>query len=109
MNKILPIVYTIATILIIIGALFILQAEKYGLAVLSLGLVLNVFYRFSTLNYESVKSFKILDVLRLANILFMIVACAGFFYDWNQKFNFLILTIVFDLLLNLKEISFKSK
>ncbi|MDM8160339.1 hypothetical protein QUH73_10980 [Labilibaculum sp. K2S] len=109
MNKILPIVYTIATILIIIGALFILQAEKYGLAVLSLGLVLNVFYRFSTLSYESVKSFKILDVLRLANILFMIVACIGFFYDWNQKFNFLILTIVFDLLLNLKEISFKSK
>ncbi|WP_461630780.1 hypothetical protein [Labilibaculum euxinus] len=109
MNKILPIVYTIATILIIIGALFILQAEKYGLAVLSLGLVLNVFYRFSTLNYESVKSFKILDVLRLANILFMIVACIGFFYDWNQKFNFLMLTIVFDLLLNLKEISFKSK
>ncbi|WP_461641187.1 hypothetical protein [Labilibaculum euxinus] len=109
MNKILPIVYTIATILIIIGALFILQAEKYGLAVLSLGLVLNVFYRFSTLNYESVKSFKILEVLRLANILFMIVACAGFCYDWNQKFNFLILTIVFDLLLNLKEISFESK
>ncbi|WP_321319738.1 hypothetical protein [Labilibaculum sp.] len=109
MNRILSIVYTSATILIIIGALFILQAEKYGLAVLSLGLVLNVFYRLKTLNYDCVKSFKILDVLRLANILFMIVACIGFFYDWNQKFNFLILTIVFDLLLNLKEISFKSK
>lgn len=109
MNKILPIVYTIATILIIIGALFILQGEDYGLAVLSLGLLLNVVYRFSTLNYASVKSFKIMDVLRLANILFMIVACFGFLTDWDQKFNLLILTIVFDLLLNLKEISFKTK
>lgn len=109
MNKILPIVYTIATILIIIGALFILQGEDYGLAVLSLGLFLNIIYRFSTLNYASVKSFKIMDVLRLANILFMIVACLGFFTDWDQKFNLLILTIVLDLLLNLKEISFKIK
>jgi hypothetical protein len=109
MNKILPIVYTIATILIIIGALFILQAESYGLAVLSLGLLLNVIYRFSTLNYASVKSLKIMDILRLVNILLMIVACFGFFTDWDQKFNLLILTIVLDLLLNLKEISFKTK
>lgn len=109
MNKILPIVYTVATILIIVGALFILQAEPYGLAVLSFGLLLNVVYRFSTLDYTSVASFKIMDVLRLANILFMIVACLGFFTDWDQKFNLLILTIVLDLLLNLKEISFKKK
>jgi len=109
MNKILPIVYTIATILIIIGALFILQGEVYGLAVLCLGLLLNVIYRLTTLNYESVKSYKIMDVLRFANILFMIVACIGFFTDWDQKFNLLIVTIVLDLLLNLKEISFKSK
>ena len=109
MNKILPIVYTIATILIIIGALFILQGEDYGLAVLSLGLLLNVIYRFSTLNYVNVKSLKIMDVLRLANILFMVVACFGFLTNWDDKFNLLILTIVLDLLFNLKEISFKTK
>lgn len=109
MKKILPIVYTIATILIIIGALFILQGEKYGLAVLCLGLVLNVIYRFSTLNYVNVEIFKIMDILRLANVLFMIIACIGFLADWDQKFNLLIVTIVLDLLLNLKEISFKTK
>lgn len=109
MNKILPIVYTIATILIIIGALFILQAESYGLTVLCSGLLLNVFYRFNTLNYKNLQVFKIVDILRLANIFFMIIACLGFFFDWDHKFNLLILTIVADLLLNLKEISFKTK
>ncbi|PKQ63568.1 hypothetical protein BZG02_09370 [Labilibaculum filiforme] len=109
MKKILPIIYTIATILIIVGALFILQAEEYGLSILSLGLILNVFYRLGTTNYESIKLFKFMEILRFANIIFMIVACLGFFLDWEQKFNFLILTIVFDLLLNLKEISFKNK
>ncbi len=109
MSKILPILYTLATVLIIVGALFILQNESYGLTVLILGLVLNVLYRVSTLNFEDVKCFKFLDVFRFLNILLMIVACLGFFSDWEQKFNLLILTIVLDLLLNLKEISFKSK
>lgn len=109
MTKILPILYTIATILIIIGALFIFQAEPYGLAILSLGLFFNVLYRFSTLNFENIASFKIMEILRLANIMLMITACVGFFTDWDHKFNLLILTIVLDLLLNLKEISFKTK
>jgi hypothetical protein len=39
----------------------------------------------------------------------MIIACAGFLIDLDEKFNLLILTIVLDLLLNLKEISFKTK
>jgi hypothetical protein len=109
MNKILSILYTLATVLIIVGALFILQNESYGLAILSSGLFLNVIYRVNTLNFEDVKSFKFLDVLRFLNILLMIVACLGFFSDWDQKFNLLIVTIVLDLLLNLKEISFKTK
>lgn len=109
MNKILSILYTLATVLIIVGALFILQNESYGLAILSSGLLLNVIYRLNTLDFKRVKSFKFLDVFRFLNILLMIVACLGFFSDWDQKFNLLIVTIVLDLLLNLKEISFKTK
>ncbi len=109
MTKILSTLYTIATVLIIVGALFILQNETYGLFVLCSGLVLNIIYRFTTLDYDRVKSFKILDIIRFVNIFLMIVACFSFMVDWDQKFNFLIISIVLDLLLNLKEISFKTK
>ncbi|MBI9056611.1 MAG: hypothetical protein JEZ01_02445 [Labilibaculum sp.] len=109
MTKILSALYTIATVLIIVGALFILQNETYGLFVLCSGLVLNIVYRFTTLDYARVKSLKILEVFRLANIFLMIVACLSFMIGSDQKFNFLIISIVLDLLLNLKEISFKTK
>lgn len=109
MTKILSTLYTIATVLIIVGALFILQNETYGLLILCLGLVLNIVYRSITLDFDEVKSFKILDVFRFLNILLMIIACLSFVLSWDQKFNFLIISIVLDLLLNLKEISFKTK
>lgn len=109
MKKILPIVYTISTVLIIVGALFILQDEGYGLAILISGLSLNVVYRTITLNFENLKLFKIMELLRLLNIFIMITACLGFFIESEQKFNILIVAIVFDLLLNSKEISIKSK
>ena len=109
MTKILSTLYTIATVLIIVGALFILQNETYGLLVLCSGLVLNIVYRFISLDFDRVKAFKIWDLFRFGNIFLMIIACLSFFLDWDEKFNLLIVSIVLDLLLNLKEISFKTK
>ena len=70
MTKILSTLYTIATVLIIVGALFILQNETYGLFVLCSGLVINIIYRFTTLDYDRVKSFKILDVFSFGKYFF---------------------------------------
>ena len=109
MTKIVSTLYTIATVLIIIGALFILQNETYGLLVLCSGLVLNIMYRFITFDYVRLKSFKIGEFFRLANVLLMGFACLSFIVDWDKKFNFLIVSIVLDLLFNWKEISFKTK
>lgn len=109
MTKIIATLYTIATVLIIIGALFILQNETYGLLVLCSGLFLNVIYRLINLDYAQVVALKILAVFKLAVILLMLFACLSFIVDWSQKFNFLILSIVLDLLFNLKEISLKKK
>ena len=109
MNRILDILYTISTFLIIIGALFILQDEKYGILILSLGIGFNVLYRGITLNLERVKKAHWLEITRGMNILFMSFALISFFFDLDGKFSYLVLTIVLDLLLNLKEISFRKK
>ena len=109
MRRVLPILYTLATVLIIVGALFIFQGENYGLAILTGGLGLNIIYRLLTLDYKNVQAFKLMDVLRVVGILVMLAACLVFFTNSDQKFNLLILAIVLDLLLNLKEISFKTK
>lgn len=109
MNRILPVIYTLSTVLIIVGALFIFQEETYGLTVLSLGLVMNILYRSLTLNFDGIKAYKLMDLLRFGNIVLMTIACVLFYTEWDQKFNLLVLAILFDLLLNFKEISFKRK
>jgi len=109
MSRILSILYTVATILIIVGALFILQDEIYGMPVLGLGLVLNIVYRALNLEFNKIRAFQWLELVRFGSMLFMAVACLSFILDLEQKFNLLILSIVLDLLANMKEISFKKK
>jgi len=109
MSRILSILYTVATILIIVGALFILQDEVYGMPVLGLGLILNIAYRALNIDLNKLRSFQWLEILKLGSMLFMAIACLSFILDLEQKFNLLILSIVLDLLVNMKEISFKKK
>jgi len=109
MSKILSILYTLATVLIIIGALFILQDEVYGMLLLGLGLLLNIIYRALNLDLKRLRSFHWLETLRLGCMLFMAIACLSFVLELEQKFNLLVLSIVLDVLLNMKEISFKKK
>jgi len=109
MSKIRSILYTLATILIIIGALFILQDDAYGIAILGLGLMFNVIYRAINLDRNKLCSFHWLELLKLVSMILMAVACLSFILELEQKFNLLILSIVLDLLVNMKEISFKKE
>ncbi|RUT78861.1 hypothetical protein [Ancylomarina longa] len=109
MKRILLALYTLATILIIVGALFILQGDSYGSALLIGGLVLNIFYRLLTFDFPQLKVFKVKSIFKLASIFLMMVACILFFTNSDQKFNLLIVSILSDTFLNFKEISFKKK
>ncbi|MGZ2369211.1 hypothetical protein ACXR6G_05465 [Ancylomarina sp. YFZ004] len=108
MTKIRSILYTLATILIIVGALFILQDDAYGIIFLGLGLVLNIFYRVINLDLKKLKNAQWLEILKTGSLIFMAVACLSFIFESEQKFNLLIVSIVLDLLVNIKEISFKK-
>lgn len=109
MSKLLSILYTAATVLIIIGALFILQDEVYGMPLLGLGLILNIVYRALNLDFKKLHSLQWLEILKFGSMVFMAAACLSFVLELEQKFNLLILSIVLDLLVNMKEISFKKK
>jgi len=109
MAKIRSILYTLATILIIVGALFILQDDAYGIIFLGLGLVLNIFYRAINLDFKKVKLFQWLELLKAGSMIFMVVACLSFIFESEQRFNLLILSMVLDLLVNMKEILFKKE
>lgn len=101
--------YTLATVLIIVGALFILQDEYYGLAILTGGIGLNIVYRLITMRWNDLKQFNFFVIAQFIGVLILAFACVLLFVDSDQKFNFLILAIVLDLALNYKEISLKSK
>jgi len=109
MKKIQEFIYTIATILIVMGALFILQEEVYGLILLVGGISINVVYRIFNLNVDKLKNINIIEILRSINIIFLLFTLLMFFMDNNQRFNLLIVAIVFDFLVNIKELSFKKK
>ena len=109
MNKIRSIIYTVATILIIVGALFILQDDAYGIIILGLGLILNIIYRAINLDLNKLKSFHWLELLKTGSMIFMAISCLSFVMELEQRFNLLILSIILDLVVNMKEISFKKK
>ncbi|MRT93893.1 hypothetical protein [Ancylomarina sp. 16SWW S1-10-2] len=109
MNKIRSILYTLATVLIIVGALFIIQDNTYGILILVLGLVLNMVYRAINIDFKKIELFHWFEFIKLGSIIFMAVACLSFMLELEQKFNLLILSIIIDLIVNMKEISFKKK
>jgi hypothetical protein len=108
MNRVLSILYTLATVLIIVGALFILQEEVFGLPVLLSGLVFNIFYRIINLKKNSFKLEKVRSYLQVVNIFLLFIACFLFVVDMEQKYNLLIVSIVFDTILNMREVTQKN-
>lgn len=109
MKRFLSILYTLATVLIIVGALFILQAESYGVAILASGVGLNIVYRIFNMNAERIRQLKFYELLKVLGILLMLVACIFIFTDYEQKYNMMIFAVVLDVIINYKEISLKTK
>ncbi|PXX95226.1 hypothetical protein DF185_22530 [Marinifilum breve] len=109
MKRFLSILYTLATVLIIVGALFILQAESYGVAILASGVSLNIFYRIFNLNTERIHQLKFSELLKVLGIILMLVACILIFTDYDHKYNMMIFAVVLDVIINYKEISLKTK
>lgn len=109
MKRFLSILYTLATVLIIVGALFILQAESYGVAILASSVGLNIVYRIFNLNTEKISQLKFSELLKVLGILLMLVACIFIFTDYEQKYNMMIFAVVLDVIINYKEISLKTK
>ncbi|RKE03069.1 hypothetical protein [Marinifilum flexuosum] len=109
MKRLLSILYTLATVLIIVGALFILQAESYGVAILASGVGLNIVYRIFNLNTERISQLKFSELLKVLGIILMLVACILIFTDYDQKYNMMIFAVVLDVIINYKEITLKTK
>ncbi|WP_282016485.1 hypothetical protein [Marinifilum flexuosum] len=109
MKRLLSILYTLATVLIIVGALFILQAESYGVAILASGVGLNIVYRIFNLNSERISQLKFSELLKVLGIILMLVACILIFTDYDQKYNIMIFAVVLDVIINYKEITLKTK
>lgn len=109
MNKKYEFIYTMATVLIVMGALFILQEEIYGLMILVAGISTNIVYRIANINIEKLKKRKIIEFLRCANIIFLLLTIIMFFIENEQRFNLLIVAILVDFIVNIKEISSAKK
>ena len=109
MKRLLDITYTLATLLIIVGALLIFQDDVKGVFVLIAGVLLNIIYRAMTLKWRNILMFQWLDILRGISICLMLVSIVGFYQGWKDIFNFFILAVISDILLNLKDLSFVRK
>jgi len=109
MKRLLDITYTLATLLIIVGALLIFQDDVKGVFVLIAGVLLNIIYRAMTLKWRNILMFQWLDILRVISICLMLVSIVGFYQGWKDIFNFFILAVISDILLNLKDLSFVRK
>ncbi len=103
MKRVLKTFYIVATMLIVVGALLILQSSKYGLSVLVAGLVINIIYRIINLPWQQLLKLRPRAVMRFLSILLLGFACAYMYGNDINKFNFLIIAIVIDMLVHLKE------
>ncbi len=107
MKRLLNISYIIATMLIVVGALLILQHAKYGLTLLVAGLVLNIIYRLIKLPWKHLLQMKSRAVVKFLSALILGFACVFMYSNDANKFNILIIAIVIDVIVYLKEDSRK--
>ncbi len=107
MKRLLNISYIVATMLIVVGALLILQNTKYGLTILVAGLVVNIIYRLINLPWRNLLKLKPRATVKFLSILILGFACVYMYSNDINKFNFLIIAIVLDVIIHLKEDSKK--
>ncbi len=107
MKRLLNIFYIAATMLIIVGALLIFQNTKYGLTVLASGLIVNIIYRLISMPWRNLLKLRPAAVIKFLSVLILGFACMYIYSSDINKFNLLIIAIVIDVIVNIKEDSKK--
>ncbi len=107
MKRLLNISYILATMLIVVGALLIFQNSHYGITILVAGLVLNIIYRLFKLPWKKLLKIKPLAVIKFLSVVILMFACVYMYSNSVNKFNVLIIAIIFDVIIHLKEDSRK--
>ncbi len=103
MKRLLNISYIVATMLIVVGALLIFQNTKHGLTVLVAGLIMNIIYRLINLPWRNLLKLRPLASLKFISVLILGFACMYIYSNDVNKFNFLIIAIVIDVIVHIKE------
>jgi len=99
-NKIIKHIYTLATILFIVGGLLLYQGNETGAIAICIGLFINVFYRINNLNKNSLKKLNFLELLKLVSAVFLVVSVVLFIIE-RDALQYVIVAIVFDIILNI--------
>lgn len=107
-NKIIKQLYTLATILFIVGALLLYQGNETGAIVICIGLFINVFYRIKNLSIDSLRKLNFLEILKLISAAFLAVSVVLFIID-RDALQYVLVAIVFDVILNINLFPVKQK
>lgn len=99
-DKVFKHLYSLATILFIVGGLLLYQGNESGAIAICIGLLLNVVYRIQNLNKNNLKNLVFVDLLKLISAIFLAVSVILFFFDIDA-IQYIIVAIVFDIILNL--------
>lgn len=108
MSKILKHLYSIATVLFVVGGLLIYQGEKSGSIAIGIALLINVVYRLISIDIGNLKKLIPLDILKLVSAVFLAVTVFLFFIDF-EALQYVIVAIVFDVLLNIDDLFHKKR
>lgn len=108
MNKIVKHMYTLATILFVVGGLLLYQGNETGAIAICIGLFINVFYRLNGLSKNSLKELVFLELLKLISAVFLAVSVVMFFIN-RDALQYVIVAIVFDLIININIFPTKKK
>lgn len=107
-KKLIANLYTLATILFVVGGLLLYQGEQAGSVVISIGLMMNVVFRIINISKDKLKSLKIHEILKLCSAVFLAVTVILFF-KYPEALQYVIVAIVFDVILNIEDLFGKSR
>jgi len=99
-DKVFKHLYSLATILFVVGGLLLYQGNESGAIAICVGLLINVAYRIQGLNKENLKKLVFLDLLKLISAVFLAISVILFFFDIDAL-QYIIVAIVFDVILNI--------
>lgn len=108
MKSFIKYLYSLATILFVVGGLLLYQGNEKGAFLICSGLLINSAYRFIKLDYKSIMKFRIWEILKLISVIYLTVTVIIFAFN-KEIIPYIIIAIVFDIILNFNIIPYKRK